>query len=191
MKFSNKRNLFLGIETTTEVFSVALGDGTDVFAQNKICERMHSEKLIPEIKKLLEIIESTAGKINAVAVGVGPGSFTGIRIGLSCAITFAQILEIPVYGISSLDIAGRNIKYPVIKAYRDKYYYAEYSKEGHRLSGFSIIDLWRKENIGAVSAVVSAAFLLSEVKKLYKKGIYGDWRRLKPIYVMDTKYKKG
>ncbi len=190
MKFLNKRKIFLGIETTTKVFSVALGDGNVVFAQKKICSRIHSEKLIPEIKTLLKITKSTAYQINAIVVGVGPGSFTGIRMGLSCGITFAQILKIPIYGISSLDISGRNIKKPVLKAYRDKYYFAEYSEEGCRLSDFSIIDYCKKEKIGATLADISAVFLLNEVKKLYEKNIDGNWRRIEPIYVMNTVYEK-
>lgn len=179
----------MSIETTTDIFSVAIGSSKAVVREKRVPGRQYAEKLIPIIKEILGEEELTAGDLRALGVGVGPGYFTGIRVGVSCAITMAQILKIPVYGISSMDLSGKYVEHPVIKAFRDKYYYAEYDSRGCRKTPFKIIDLEEKEKTGSVEAEISAAYMLKEIDDRYKKKTEGDWRKIKPIYVMDTVYR--
>lgn len=187
MNFTPQENLFLAIETTTDIFSIAIGAKNNIIAQNKIPGKKHSEKLIPEIKKILKKADISIDDIKAVAVGTGPGSFTGIRIGLSCAITIAQVKDIPIYGFSSMDTQGKKISNPAIKAFRNKYYYAKYNKKGQRQTPFKIIDRKEKQNLNARLIEVSASDLLKEAAQIYPEK--GDWKNIQPIYVMHTEYK--
>ena len=190
MKFLKKKKIFLAIETTANVFSLAVGDGDTVFSERVIRRHRHSERLVGEIKKLFDRADIAGQDLSAVGLGIGPGSFTGIRVGVSVAITFSQILNIPVYGISSLNVAGRKLRHPVIKAFRDMYYYARYDKNGRRVTPFKLINSEQKDEIGGVPAGVSACFLLTEIKKLFKENFNGRWQDIEPIYVMDTVYAK-
>ncbi|MBN2406904.1 MAG: tRNA (adenosine(37)-N6)-threonylcarbamoyltransferase complex dimerization subunit type 1 TsaB [Elusimicrobia bacterium] len=177
------------METTTDVFLVALGCGDD-FEEVRIEGKKHSERLIPSIDGLLGGRGAAPADITAIGVGTGPGSFTGIRIGASCAVTMAQVLGVPVYGIPYLDIAGRTQAHPVIAAYRDRFYHAHYGPGGRRLTDFGIIDSAEKERLGGTAAVIEGSLMLAEVEKLYKNSNKGDWKDIKPVYVMETVYKK-
>ena len=92
--------LILAIETSTSVCSIALYDGEKIVAEQSIDNGLtHSEKLMPEIKNMLQKVNISINDITALAVGTGPGSFTGLRIGLSSAKAISYALNIPVVGI--------------------------------------------------------------------------------------------
>lgn len=189
MKSSGKKKIYLGIETTTDTFSVVIGDKKEVIKEKVISAKRHSELLIPGIEGILSETGVSLKDLTAVGIGIGPGSFTGIRIGLSSGITIAQVLDISVYGISSMDIAGKKNMHPVINAFRDKYYYAEYDGSGARETPYMIIDEEKKEKIGCTLVDISARLLLEEIDSMYDSNIKGDWRSIEPIYVMNTEYK--
>ena len=153
--------------------------------------KKHSEMLISAIGNVLEEAEALPRELAAIGVGVGPGSFTGIRVGLSTGMTIAQTAGIKVYGISSLDLAGRNSRHPVIRAFRDKYYYACYDGSGKRQTPFMLIDEQEKEKLGCIPARVSAALIIEAAAQMCEAGVEGDWRRIEPVYVMDTVYRPG
>ncbi|MFC2061435.1 tRNA (adenosine(37)-N6)-threonylcarbamoyltransferase complex dimerization subunit type 1 TsaB [Elusimicrobiota bacterium] len=190
MKSSGEKKIFLSIETTTGVFSLAIGNSREVLVEERIPGRKHSEKLITGIKSALEESKLHIKDIDAVSVGTGPGSLTGIRIGVSAGVTLAQILDVPLYGISSMDIAGKKASNPVIKAFRDKYYHAEYDEEGNRVKPFHIIDSEKVDKIGGVEVEISPAEILKETEKLYEQKADGNWKEIEPVYVMDTVYKE-
>jgi len=189
LKFSKKEKIFLGIETTTDIFSIAVGNEKKVLKRKVIKGRKHSEFLVPGIEEVLKEAGVSLKDLKAVGAGIGPGSFTGTRVGLSSGITIAQILDIPVYGISLMDLAGRKSRHPVIKAFRDKYYYAQYDKAGSRKTRYRIISRHEKEKLRGVPVKISAKLFLKEIDILYKSKAGGDWRSIEPIYVMDTIYK--
>ena len=91
----------LAIETATKAASVAV-ISDEKFLAEIICENSaaHSETLMPQIEKVLEI--SGAEKIDAVAVSIGPGSFTGLRIGLAAAKSLAYAWKIKIVGVETL-----------------------------------------------------------------------------------------
>jgi tRNA threonylcarbamoyl adenosine modification protein YeaZ len=180
--------VFLAIDTTTERFTVALGSGEKVYALKEIEGRRHSDRLIPSIKEVLKKANMEFSDIDAVGVCGGPGSFTGIRVGLSCAVTMGQVLEIPVYQLSLLDIAGRSFNHPVIKAFGTKYYYGEYSA-GRRRGDIKIIDTPEKEKIKGRLVVPEGSELLKETARFFNSKEEGDWTDIEPIYLMETKYK--
>lgn len=83
--------LTLGIETSSFGGSVALSRGGDVLAERDLdpTGRRHARTLVPEIQALLTDAGRTAGDLSLIAVSIGPGSFTGLRVGVVCAKTLA------------------------------------------------------------------------------------------------------
>jgi tRNA threonylcarbamoyladenosine biosynthesis protein TsaB len=94
----------LAIETSSPCLSLALGDEKRVLAIYTGAQNWrHAETLFDGIKKLLARVHWPVQSLTGIAASVGPGSFTGIRIGLAAARAFGQTLAIPVVGISSLE----------------------------------------------------------------------------------------
>src|SRR5690606_5360522 len=84
--------------------TVAVVDGNEVLCERTVsAERNHSVRLLPEIEAAVEAAGLRPRDIRAVAAGCGPGSYTGVRIGVTTAKTFAWALGLPVYGVSSLE----------------------------------------------------------------------------------------
>jgi tRNA threonylcarbamoyladenosine biosynthesis protein TsaB len=93
----------LAIDTATLVSSVALATVDNVLAEITLqTKKTHSELLMPHIAKLLDMAQVAKSDLKGVAVSIGPGSFTGLRIGLSTAKTLAYALHIPVVGVPTL-----------------------------------------------------------------------------------------
>jgi tRNA threonylcarbamoyladenosine biosynthesis protein TsaB len=97
--------LILGIETATEQVSVAIGGHEGVLAMFQVCRgRRHAETLIPAIEFVCAQADVEIAEFGAIAVDIGPGLFTGMRVGLAAAKAMAQALRVPMIGISSLDL---------------------------------------------------------------------------------------
>jgi tRNA threonylcarbamoyladenosine biosynthesis protein TsaB len=96
--------LLLAIDTATSAITVALHDGEAVLAESGTLDaRRHGEYLAPGIVEVLARAGLVAADVTAVVAGTGPGPFTGLRIGLVTARTFAFARGIPVFGVCSLD----------------------------------------------------------------------------------------
>jgi tRNA threonylcarbamoyl adenosine modification protein YeaZ len=96
--------LLLAIDTATSAITVALHDGDAVLAESTMLDaRRHGEYLAPGIARVLAEAGRTPAEVSAVVAGTGPGPFTGLRIGLVTARTFAFARGIPVFGVCSLD----------------------------------------------------------------------------------------
>lgn len=94
----------LALDTATSAMTVAIVDGETVLAERDVStERNHSVHLLPEIEALTRGLGLRPRDLRAVAVGCGPGSYTGVRIGVTAAKTFAWALGLPVYAVSSLE----------------------------------------------------------------------------------------
>ena len=125
--------LILGIETATEQVSVAIGGHEGVIALFEVTRgRRHAETLVPAIEFICRQADIELDEISVVAVDVGPGLFTGLRVGLSSAKAIAHALRIPMIGISSLDLLAfpsrhtDRVVVPVIDARRGEVFYAMY-----------------------------------------------------------------
>jgi tRNA threonylcarbamoyladenosine biosynthesis protein TsaB len=95
--------LILGIETATEVCSVALmQDGVCLAEHNNFDGNAHASQLHLMVLKLMQETGFGLNQLQAIAVSIGPGSYTGLRVGVSAAKGFAFALAIPVIGITSL-----------------------------------------------------------------------------------------
>lgn len=123
--------LILNIETSTKVCSVALAkDGRTIAVKEALGEQyIHSEKLTVFIEELLQKSAYSLNDLDAICVSKGPGSYTGLRIGVSCAKGLCYALNIPLLAIDSLTILGARyvqltelaestILYPMIDARR-------------------------------------------------------------------------
>jgi tRNA threonylcarbamoyladenosine biosynthesis protein TsaB len=137
--------VLLAFDTSSPTVTVAVHDGTDVVAQLTTAETMrHGEQLTPLIDQALRQVGTSPRDLTAIAVGVGPGPFTGLRVGLVSARTMAYVLQIPVYGVCSLDVLAveavdtGTVSGPFVvasDARRREVYLATYDDTGARVSG--------------------------------------------------------
>jgi tRNA threonylcarbamoyladenosine biosynthesis protein TsaB len=107
----------LGIDTSTEQSGIALGDGIDLLELSLPGGRQQTRELLPIVDWLLGRRDLSIGEIGAVAVAIGPGSFTGLRVGLSVAKGLALAQGAVVIGIPTLEIVAwpyRASKTPVL-----------------------------------------------------------------------------
>lgn len=96
--------LLLAIDTSTTAITVGLHDGTSVVAESTTLDaRAHAEHLAPNIRAALTSAGAEPGDVTDVVVGIGPGPFTGLRVGIVTGRTFAFALGLPVRGLTSLD----------------------------------------------------------------------------------------
>ena len=96
--------LALGIDTSSQAGSVGLADDTGLHAElNLSSGHTHSRRLLPSVQSLLEAAGVKLGDLDLLAVAVGPGSFTGLRIGMATAKGLAMALERPLIGFSTLE----------------------------------------------------------------------------------------
>lgn len=99
----------LCIDTSSKLCSVAILENTTLINKLELNNGLtHSETLMPLIKKLLEKSNLSLRDINLLVSDIGPGSFTGIRIGVSTVKAFSDSLNIPCIGISSLEVLAYN-----------------------------------------------------------------------------------
>ncbi len=97
--------LLLALDTATPAVTVALHDGHRVLAEvSEVDARRHAELLAPGIEAVLAQAGATTRDLTAIAVGTGPGPFTGLRVGLVTARTLASTLGVPVHGVCTLDV---------------------------------------------------------------------------------------
>ena len=125
--------LILGVESATSLVGCALGDhGAVLAAVQTTRERHHAELLAPQIEFVCEQAGVRLQDVSVVAVDVGPGLYTGLRVGVTTAITIAHALRIPMVGVSSLDLLAFPLRHTsrpidvVIDARRSEVFHAKY-----------------------------------------------------------------
>ena len=102
----------LAIDTATAQVSVAFGDQGAVLGEVRLAGgRRHAEQLAPAIDYLRRELGIDLGHLAAIAVGTGPGLFTGLRVGVTTGKVMAQALRIPVVGIPSLDLVAYPLRH--------------------------------------------------------------------------------
>lgn len=134
--------LALVLDSATPAVTTALGrvtpTGTTIVAEQVTVDpRAHGERLAPQIEIVLERAGATIGDLDAVVAGVGPGPFTGLRVGLVTAAALADALGIPAYGVCTLDAfaVGRAGRVLVATDARRKEIYWGCYADGVRLAG--------------------------------------------------------
>ncbi|SEC50660.1 tRNA threonylcarbamoyl adenosine modification protein YeaZ [Nocardioides exalbidus] len=137
--------MLLAFDTATPLVSVALHDGDRVVVEHSSDVPMkHGEHLAPLIARAMAEVGIVRQDLTAIAVGVGPGPFTGLRVGVVTARTLGFVLDVPVYGVCSLDAialeavetgAASGSFLVATDARRKEVYLASYDVDGRRLEG--------------------------------------------------------
>lgn len=119
----------LGVDTSTPIGSVGLIDGENFVGEHSLnIVQTHSSRLIPAIDQILKWANLTVHELDACAVGIGPGSFTGVRIGVGAAKALCYAIRKPIVGVSTLAAVADNLRYtntlicPVLDARRNEIY---------------------------------------------------------------------
>jgi tRNA threonylcarbamoyl adenosine modification protein YeaZ len=137
--------VLLAFDTATPLVTVALHDGERVVVEHTSEQPMkHGEHLAPLIARCLDDAGIVRQDLTAIAIGVGPGPFTGLRVGIVTARTLGFVLEIPVYGVCSLDAIALEVVgtatvtgsfLVATDARRKEVYLASYDSDARRLEG--------------------------------------------------------
>ncbi|MEN3315559.1 MAG: tRNA threonylcarbamoyladenosine biosynthesis protein TsaB [Acidimicrobiaceae bacterium] len=140
--------LILGIETATQQVGCAIGGHEGVRAGFQAAHgRRHVETLVPAIDFVCRHAGVALKEISAVAVDVGPGLFSGLRVGVSAGKAVAQALRVPVIGVTSLDLLAFPVRHSsrlivaAVDARRGELFYAFYRQVPggvQRLSGYNV-----------------------------------------------------
>lgn len=160
----------LAVDTSSLVATVAVMSDEKLLGEYTINSPMtHSQKLMPIIDELLSTLDLSMEDIDLIAVARGPGSFTGIRIGIATVKGLAHPRNLPIMGVSSLEGLAYNILYcsdiicPIMDARRNQVYTGAYKWVDHKLE--TIID----------EAPLSINELMDQLKERDEKVIFlGD-----------------
>ena len=130
----------LALDTSTDQFGVALIDDQRVLATYEIlAERPHAVELPQAVTRVLQASRMTLEQVDAFAIDIGPGSFTGLRVGVAFLKALVFRLQKPVVSVISLDVLAANILYaprvvcPVLDAKQKKVYTAWYRTDSGRV----------------------------------------------------------
>ncbi len=138
--------LTLAIDSSQEICTLAIGRGYSVVAEYHFAHKMNLlRRLLPNIENVLSDCELTTADLDAVIMGLGPGSFTGLRIGGTTAKSLAYVLGKPVVGVGTLDAMARGaangeaVVCPMIFARVDEVYWAVFDAAGQtRLEDYAV-----------------------------------------------------
>lgn len=134
----------LAIDTSTNYLSLAIPDGDRILGRfHKKADMSHSSLLIPMIDKLLTKVKLKLKDIDGFCISIGPGSFTGLRIGVVTVKALAYSLKKPIVTVPTLDVIARNVKNfhgiicPVLDAKKGKVYACFYKSDGKMIKRIS------------------------------------------------------
>ncbi len=141
--------LVLGIDTSTKVAGAALVNDNQVLGEHFLhTGNDHSGQLMPMVEALFKLAGKTPNQLSGVAIAMGPGSFTGLRIGLATGKALASALSIPLVGVPTLDALAHNLAgaegliCPILDARKEQLYTAIYTWEENkmiRLSDYMVL----------------------------------------------------
>jgi tRNA threonylcarbamoyl adenosine modification protein YeaZ len=135
----------LALDTST-VVNVGLAEGDRVLATATVADQMaHAEQLMPLVSECLDVAGVGVADLDRLVVGVGPGPFTGLRVGVATARVLSYVLGLELHGVCSLDVlaaqfTGGNVGEFLVAtdARRREVYWAHYSAAGVRLREASV-----------------------------------------------------
>lgn len=129
----------LGLDTSTLMTTCAVMEDDNLLGEFSLALDMsHSEALVPMIKSLLDNLNLDIEDMDGFAVAIGPGSFTGLRIGLATAKAFSHATDKPIISISSLEalainVVGHGVVVPMMDARRDRVFTGIYDLSGKNI----------------------------------------------------------
>lgn len=148
----------LAVETATAWQSVAVLDGTKVVARSdEDATGTHAKRLVPAIDRVLKTCGLTLSSLGGLAVSIGPGSFTGLRIGLATMMGFRSITGLPLAAVPTLEAMAWNVPRgdrllcPIVKARIGEVYWGLY-----RWTNTGILQCVMRERVGPLELVVQS-----------------------------------
>jgi tRNA threonylcarbamoyladenosine biosynthesis protein TsaB len=145
----------LAVDTSSKILALGISDGAKIYEYNLEVGVRLSALLIPAIKRAVDSLGWRMRDIDYFACGLGPGSFTGVRVGLSTIKGLAWSLDKPVAGISSLDVLAANVNkgsgfiIPVVDAKRNLIYSSGYRLQSGRLKRIMPYSLLAPQDLAA------------------------------------------
>jgi len=124
--------IVLGIDTSTAVTSIALGTQQAILGSASFAGARKHDEVVPAIEQLLAWTGEELSHVGGVAIGLGPGLYTGLRVGVEAGKALAQVLRVPIVGVSSLDVLAFGVHrtnrtvVAVMDARRKEVFFARY-----------------------------------------------------------------
>jgi tRNA threonylcarbamoyladenosine biosynthesis protein TsaB len=179
--------MILALETGGDLASLALIDGSVVVAERAFRHRMSlSRDLLPAIDTLLTDAEVRLSAVDAVAVGLGPGSYTGLRIGLVTAKTLAWAMDRPILGVSSLAALVApcvatidTLLCAVLEAREGEFFTALYQRRDHSLQIRAEPTVLRTPELaGRLASYPGPVLVTGHAARFLQQAALGDAERL-------------
>ena len=165
----------LGIDTSTKLLSLGVSYNTKIYEYNIELATLVSRLLAPTIKRVIEAINCKVSDIDYFACGLGPGSFTGIRVGMACIKGLSWSLKKPVIGIPTLDIMAAGITehkgyiVPCVDAKRGLVYCAIYRRKGLNTKRLTSYLLLKPQEL--IKKISPGTLIMGDAIGLYKEAI--------------------
>ena len=181
----------LGIDTTTRFLCLGIYNDNKVYEYNLDLGRRLSSFVTPTIKRVLDALGWQIKDIDYFACGLGPGSFTGMRVGIATIKGLAFSLNKPVVGISTLDILARNAGItgayviPIVDARRNLIYCSIYRNKFGKLTRIKPYMLLTIDEFLEKTKLKDNAVILGDAISLYKQKIL---MHMKNVTVLDKDY---
>lgn len=182
--------MILAFETATDRLTIALGTTDNIIAEtNEDAPRAHLNRLIPAIDRMIKESGIPLADIDYIAVGIGPGSFTGLRIAVSTAQGLAHALDRPLIGVSTMDAIAVGVSvalgesaesdtliYPIMDAKRREVYTAGYDRSGLRFTDYQVLKpQLLAENLSVLDKpVLIAGDGLAQYAPAFDRNSYGN-----------------
>ena len=171
--------LILSIDTATSTCAVGLCKDGIVLAEYKINAGMtHSEGLLLQLDQIFKRTKIDKHELDLIAVSIGPGSFTGLRIGLATAKALAYSLQVPLLGINTLEGIAYNVPIdgiilsPILDAQKGNYYQAIYEWQNEKLVELQAVEIVSFEKMLENLALLGKpSVLLGEHNKIRKESL--------------------
>lgn len=144
----------LGIDTSTMATSISVVEDNKLICEYTInTKKTHSQKLMPMIENMMQMSDLSVKDIDMVAICIGPGSFTGLRISMATAKAISHVRNLPIVAVNSLEILAANMNLcdkkicSILDAQRSQVYTAKYKFEGNELIEIENIDVLEIEDL--------------------------------------------
>lgn len=178
----------LGVDTSSSYLCIGVYDNDSIYEYNLELNRKHSALLMVSIRRILDALNRQIKDIDYFACGVGPGSFTGVRIAVATIKGLAGSLHKPVLGIPTLDIIAKNVTadgviIPIVDAKRNLIYCSTYiNSKGllKRISPYMLISIDE-----LLKKIQMKSMLLGDAAGLYKEKILNS---RKTVTILDKDY---
>lgn len=149
--------LILAVETATACQSVAIMEGNKILrGSDRNVYGSHTQSLIPTIDELLKTLDIQISSFQGFAVSIGPGSFTGLRVGLATLMGFHQVTEVPLVGVPTLEGMAWNLYgaklplCPILRARVGEVYWARFAWSDNQLVRLS------EDQVGPLASMVAS-----------------------------------